>query len=78
MGKTFIPHDRILVTREVSSSFYSSGGSVDLYYSDDYFLTSNLIFNQVESIMKTDHFIYISTMHRNGYNIELYGAKYQS
>ena len=35
-----VPLDRIIVTKSSQSGFISSHGSIDLYYSDDYFQTS--------------------------------------
>ena len=53
MGKDFIPFDRIMYSQETGTGYYSEG-SVDLYFSDDYGVTSQKVFNNVESIIKTE------------------------
>ena len=75
MGRDFIPDDRIMYTQETGAGYYSEG-SIDLYYSDDYGVTSQKVFNNVESIIKTEQFIFLQCMHKNGYHIQLVGAKY--
>jgi hypothetical protein len=61
-----LPKERIFITHDPTASGHQNAlkktwsPTVNLYYSDDFFKTKKLTLNNGNSIIKTDHYMFIA------------------
>lgn len=66
MGVKKLPKERIFITHDPTATGHQNSDkktwspSVNLYYSDDFFTTKKMALNNGNSIIKTEHYMFIA------------------
>ena len=80
-----IPDDRIWVTRDSTNKRHQNQSrklswsvDIDLFYSDDYFVTNVMALEQGNTIIKTPQYMFVSCSNEDMLRVNIYSSTYRS